>query len=163
MSEPKFIPKPGQVDYTNVRRAPVVNCVVKCGNKILIVKRNPTMHFYPGYWNGISGFLDDGKSIFEKVQEELREEVGIESDRVASFKEGRIFEQEEPTYDKVWIVHPVLVEVASDDITRDWEAVDFRWIVPDDASCFNLLPGFERVLDAFFHDRAKTCTTALDE
>lgn len=27
--EPKFKPKPGQVDYTNTKRAPVINCVVK--------------------------------------------------------------------------------------------------------------------------------------
>jgi len=48
-------------------------------NKILVVQRSKKLHFYPGYWNGISGFLDDQKNIEQKVKEELREELGITS------------------------------------------------------------------------------------
>jgi len=54
--KPEFKPKPGQIDYTNIRVAPVINCVVQYQDKILIVRRNLKMKFYPGYWNGISGF-----------------------------------------------------------------------------------------------------------
>ena len=35
-----FKPKPGQTDFTNIRWAPVINCVLKYENKILVVKRN---------------------------------------------------------------------------------------------------------------------------
>ena len=58
-----FNPKPGQTDYTNVRWAPAINCVVKHADKILIVKRSLDMKFYPGWWNGLGGFLDDDKSL----------------------------------------------------------------------------------------------------
>src|SRR3990167_617521 len=69
--------KRGQVDYSRARWAPVVNCVLKYKNKILIVERSKKLRFYPGYWNGVSGFIDDQRSLNEKVIDELKEEVGI--------------------------------------------------------------------------------------
>ena len=36
----KFQPKPGQVDFTNIRYAPVANCVLFNEGKILLVKRS---------------------------------------------------------------------------------------------------------------------------
>lgn len=47
--KPIFRPKPGQVDYTHVRWAPVINCVLKHGDKILVVRRSADLKFYPGY------------------------------------------------------------------------------------------------------------------
>lgn len=150
MQEPIFKPKSGQIDYTNVRRAPVINCVVKHDGKILLVQRSASMKFYPSYWNGVSGFLDDGRSILEKAKDELQEEVGIEEGRIVRMTEGKIFEQEELLYDRTWIVHPVLVEVATDKVTLDWEAQKYQWVTVPEARSFHLLPGFEKVLDAFF-------------
>lgn len=146
----KFKPKPGQTDYTHIRRAPVLNCVVQYQDKILLVQRSEKMKFYPGYWNGISGFLDDDRSVWEKAKEEVREEAGIEEENILGIREGKVFEQDEPEYDKTWIVHPVLVEVGTDKIKLDWEAQDYQWVVPDDAKKFNLLPGFEQVLEVLF-------------
>ncbi|MDP3727705.1 MAG: NUDIX domain-containing protein [bacterium] len=148
MSEPKFKPKPGQTDYTRARWAPVINCVVKHGERILLVERSKDLKFYPGCWNGISGFLDDGRSLEEKVRDELSEELGMPSDAIASIRLGTIFDQEAPELGKTWIVHPVLVEVKTDQVRLDWEAQGFRWVTPDEAKTFNLLPGFDRVLNA---------------
>lgn len=147
-----FKPKPGQIDYTHIRRAPVVNCVVRYGDKILLVRRNERMKFYPGYWNGISGFLDDTKSVREKAEEEVREEAGIEASRIRAIREGAVFEQDEPEYDKTWIVHPVLVDVNTNEIRLDWEAEDYRWVTPEEAKKFKLLPGFGKVLEILFSE-----------
>jgi len=106
-----FAPKPGQIDYTDARWAPVINCVLKYRDKILIVQRSNELNFYPGCWNGISGFLDDSKDFEQKVKNEIEEEVGIGKDYILSICLGEIFHQEEPEYKKTWIVHPVLVEV----------------------------------------------------
>lgn len=143
----KFKPKLGQTDYTKARWAPVINCVLQYGNKILIVERSRKLNFYPGYWNGISGFLDDAKSIEEKVEEELEEELGIGEENILQIHLGEIFDQDEPEYKKTWIVHPVLVEVKTDKIKLDWEAKNYKWIEPGEAKNFNLLPGFEMVLE----------------
>lgn len=152
MLVPEFKPRPGQIDYTHARRAPVFNSIVKHGGKILLVRRNEKMHFHPGVWSGISGFLDEpSKTIGEKVKEELREETGIEEHNIISIQEGDIFEQEEVLYGKTWIVHPVLVDVATDVVHLDWEAEKYAWIDPHEIWSFDLLPGFDAVAKSFFH------------
>ena len=148
--ESKFKPRPGQVDFTNIRWAPVVNCVLKYKDKILLVQRNKSMKLYPEYWNGISGFLDDNKSLEEKVFEELKEEVGLVEKDVLSIKPGQVFDQDAPDYNKTWIVHPVLVNVKSDQIKLDWEAQNYQWVRLKDAKKLKLLPGFDEVLKVLF-------------
>lgn len=150
MPEPEFIPKPGQIDFTNIRRAPVINCVVRYKDKILIVQRSAGMKFYPSYWNGISGFLDDGRSVEQKARDEINEELGITENDIMAIHEGEVFEQEEPDYNKTWLVHSVLVDVNTDKITLDWEAEKYEWISISNATQYKLLPGFDRVLRALF-------------
>ena len=106
------------------------------------------MRLYPSYWNGIAGFLDDQKSLKEKIYQEIKEETGLSSKQVLSVKFGIIFNQEAPKYKKTWIVHPVLVQVSTDDIKLDWEAVRHKWIHPKDVKKLKLLPGFNQVLKA---------------
>ncbi len=150
MSQLPFVPKPGQVDYTHARWAPVVNCVVKNHDKILIVQRSNELNFYPGYWNGISGFLDDDRSLIEKVHDEVGEELGIKPEDIQQITLGQIFDQDSPEYKKTWIVHPVVVEVSTDDVTLDWEAQNYQWVTLAEARAFQLLPGFDQVLDVLF-------------
>lgn len=147
MSEPTFKPKSGQIDFTNARWAPVINCLVKYQDKILVVRRSKELNFYPGYWNGISGFLDDRKSLKEKVAEEISEELGLPKNKIKQISLGEIFDQEEPKYKKTWIVHPVLVEVTTDKIKLDWEAMDYQWLLPKEIRKLKLLPGFDHVLE----------------
>ena len=147
MKKMKFKLKPGQIDYTNARWAPVMNCVVKCRDKILVVQRSKELNFYPGYQNGISGFLDDKKSFERKVKEEIREELGIPERMVKKIRLCGIFHQEAPKYKKTWIVHPVLVEVATKNIKLDWEARNYKWIKFSEAKKLKLLPGFDQVLN----------------
>ena len=128
MKKSTFKPKSGQIDYTNARWAPVINCVVKYKNKLLVVQRSGKLNFYPGYWNGISGFLDDQRSLREKVTDELKEELGMPKNKIKKIRLGEIFDQEEPKYKKTWIVHPVLVEVKTDKIKLDWEAENYKWL-----------------------------------
>jgi len=146
MEKTGFKPKSGQIDYTNVRWAPVINCVLKYEDKILLVQRNKKMNFYPGYWTGISGFLDDQKSLVEKVKEELKEEAGISEKEIKKISLGEIFDKEESKYKKTWIVHPVLVEINTDKIKFDWETKSFKWLSLTDAKKLRLLPSFDFVL-----------------
>jgi ADP-ribose pyrophosphatase YjhB (NUDIX family) len=142
----KFKPKRGQTDFSKIRWAPVVNCILRHKRKILLVKRNSDMNFYPDCWNGISGFLDDKKNLREKIEEELKEELGISKNNIKSIRLGEIFNQEAPEYQKTWIVHPVLVEVKTDKIRLDWEAQDFKWLFLSEIKKFKLSPGLKKVL-----------------
>ena len=146
MKKPLFKPKRGQVDFTYARWAPVINCVLKNKNRILVVQRSKELKFYPGYWNGVSGFLDDQRSLNQKVSDELREELGMPKTKIKKIQFGKIFNQEEPKYKKTWIVHPVLVEVETDKIQLDWEANNYKWLTLQAVKQLKLLPGFDNVL-----------------
>ena len=111
-----------------------------------MVQRSEELNFYPGYWNGISGFLDDQRSLAEKVTDEIREELGIPKSKIKQIRLGEIFDQEEPKYKKTWIVHPVLVEVKTDKVKIDWEAKNYKWVTFQEAKRLKLLPGFGEVL-----------------
>lgn len=147
MKKPAFVPKKGQIDYTHVRFAPVINSVVRNGNKLLVVQRSNTINFYPGYWNGISGFLDDKRSLQEKVAAEIREELGIPKNKIRKIQLGEIFHQEEPKYKKTWIVHPIIVDIKSATITLDWESQKYQWLTLREIRKLKLLPGFSTVLE----------------
>lgn len=108
------------------------------------------MRLYPGFWNGVSGFLDDNKGLEEKVREELREELSIQAEDITSITLGQIFDQDAPEYNKTWIVHPVLVAVKETAIQLDWEAERYMWVTIEETKQMDLLPGFGLVLDALF-------------
>jgi ADP-ribose pyrophosphatase YjhB (NUDIX family) len=146
MVEPKFIPKPGQVDYTTIRYAPVVNIVAEYNGKLLIVQRSSGLRLYPGYWNGVSGFLDDNRSIEEKVRQELHEELGVAAADIISLQLGQILLQDAPQYAKTWLVVPVLARLKSDTFTLDWEAQRAQWCDAAAIPALNLMPGFPGVL-----------------
>jgi hypothetical protein len=42
-AEPAFLPRPGQVGYTHIRYAPVLNAVVVCVGKVLLLQRSSGM------------------------------------------------------------------------------------------------------------------------
>lgn len=151
MTQPLFVPKPGQVDFTNIRYCPVINTVVTDGEKILLVKRSSDMNLYPNCWNGISGFLDDKANIEDKVYEELREELGVGKEQVLAVNRGRPLLQEAPQYNKTWLVVPMLATLKSQITpTTDWEAQDFKWFQLDEIAGLDLLPGFINVIKEFY-------------
>lgn len=143
-----FQPKAGQIDFTHARYCPTINCVVRYKDKILLVKRSAQMHFYPNTWSGITGFLDDSKTLEVKVQEELSEELGLGSETIASMRIGRVSEVEAQEYGKVWIVHPVLIDLDTDKTRLNWEAEEVRWIDPKEISAFECTPGFPEMVHA---------------
>jgi len=150
MAKVKFKAKKGQVDYTNIRYCPVVNCAVIFKDKILVVQRSQELYLYPGYWNGISGFLDDHKNVEEKVREELSEETGIQPNEIIFIRRGDVLVQESEEYKKTWIVFPVHVEINTNKIGLNWEASSYKWLTLKEVREFDIVPGFKAVLDKLF-------------
>lgn len=148
MAEPKFVPKPGQVDFTNIRYAPVVNVTPTYQGKILLVQRSPEMRLYPNCWNGIAGFLDDDRSVEEKARQELREELGLGPEAIASIQQGPVLLQEAPEYGKTWLVVTMLARLSAPEFTLDWEAQGAQWFEPVKIAKLELLPGYEAVFAA---------------
>jgi 8-oxo-dGTP diphosphatase len=145
-AEPAFIPLPGQVDYTRIRYAPVLNAVVICQGKVLLLQRSSGMRSYPNHWCGISGYLDDDRSVEDKARQEILEEVGITADRVVSTRRGTVLLQEAPEHGKSWLVVPILVHVRGRQYRLDWESQAAGWLSMVEALSLPLLPGFEAVI-----------------
>ncbi|MCX6740800.1 MAG: NUDIX domain-containing protein [Candidatus Parcubacteria bacterium] len=145
-----FIPRPGQIDYSRIRWAPVLNCVLQYKNKFLIVQRSAKMNVYPNAWNGIAGYLDDHKNLKEKVWEEMREECGLKHKDIISIRPGTVFDHEAPQYKKTWVIHPVLVKIKTDKIKIDWEAQDYRWVKLNEIKKFKIIPSFGLVVKSLF-------------
>lgn len=150
MTQPKFVPKPGQVDYSHIRYAPVINIVVIHNGKILLAKRSPGLKLYPNLWNGISGFLDDNHDIEDKVYEELSEELGLDKSKIELLTIARPIREEAPDRGKTWLILPVSVQITTTDIQTDWEAAEVHWFSPDEVGKLDLVPGFHAVLAEFF-------------
>ncbi len=150
MTEKKFVPKPGQIDFTNARYAPTFNAVLTDGQKILMIKRSNKVGFYPGTWNGVSGFLDDNQKIEDKFAEELEEELGLSKAAIKSIKVGRPFLQDAPDYGKVWVVLPMLVSLKPGKFRLNWEADEAKWLRLAEIKKMELMPGFDQVIREFF-------------
>jgi hypothetical protein len=99
-----FVPRPGQVDYTRIRYAPVLNAVVVCGGKVLLLQRSSGMRSYPNHWRGISGYLDDDRSVEDKARQEMLKEVGITAEWILTMQRGTVLLQEAPEHGKSWLV-----------------------------------------------------------
>jgi DNA-binding MarR family transcriptional regulator/8-oxo-dGTP pyrophosphatase MutT (NUDIX family) len=145
-AEPPFTARPGQVDYTHVRYAPVLNAVVVCGGRVLLLQRSSGMRSYPDCWCGVSGYLDHDRSVEEMARREMWEEVGIADDRILTMERGTVLLQEAPEHGKSWLVVPVLVRVRGEEYRLDWESQAAGWFTFAGAAALDLLPGFDAVL-----------------
>jgi 8-oxo-dGTP diphosphatase len=145
-AEPMFVPRPGQVDYTHIRYAPVLNAVVVCLGKVLLLQRSSAMRSYPNHWCGISGYLDDDRCVEDKARQEMLEEVGITADRILNMKRGTVLLQEAPDHGKSWLVVPVLVHVSDRRYRLDWESQAAGWFTMAEAMALPLLPGLDAVI-----------------
>ena len=129
----------GRIDYTDASEAPVLNIYATHERKVLLVRRSPLVGWLKERWHVPAGFLDDEKTLEQKVYEELEEETGI---RIASV---RAMTALEPVVDKDehkrWKVYPVHVELnRRPRITLDYEHTARAWASPWTLYDFNLLP-----------------------
>src|SRR4051812_13904152 len=92
----------GRIDYSTAPEAPVLDCYVLCGRRILILKRRQPLAGIVGAWHIVTGFLDEECSLRKKVEVELLEETGIE--RAVRMRALRPYRHEQ---ERRWDVYPV--------------------------------------------------------
>lgn len=150
MSDVPFVPKPGQIDFTHARFAPVIYCVVLYQDTILVLKRSVDVGYGPGEWAGVSGFLDDNKTLEEKVVEEIQEELNVGREHIRSIEKGGVFADDDSKYDKTWIIFPVKVVLDTNVISTDWESTTFKWLTIEKLMQHDISIYYRQVLNIFF-------------
>lgn len=138
--EGKFLD--GRVDYQHAALAPVINCVVRQGGRILLLKRSDKVGAYRGWWHVIAGYLDEpGVAAEQKALVELQEELGIPKEAVEDVRRAEPIEAFDPDVAKTWIIHPVLVSVKGNPPIRlDWEHTEYRWVRPEEIAAYHPIP-----------------------
>jgi isopentenyldiphosphate isomerase len=130
----------GRIDYSKSDTAPVITVFIKYRDKILLLKRSGKVSTYQRKWNTVAGYLDESKPIYEKILEEIREELGIDEDNILSYNFGKSYKFTDPMANKTWIVHPVLVELKNKPIIKlDWEHTEYKWIKPEELKNFDIV------------------------
>lgn len=133
-------------DYTKARSAPVLVIYVKFKDKILLVKRSDKVLTYKGLWSCLAGFVDDEKSMEEKVIFEMKEELGLSEKDIISITEGETYLFIDEDLNREWIRHLFLVEINNPALNLSWEHTEYVWITIDDVKKYKTTPGFEEDL-----------------
>ncbi|GHO86777.1 NUDIX domain-containing protein [Dictyobacter formicarum] len=109
--------------------------------RILLVQRSQRVGSYHAHWAGISGFVEANVSPDEQAYVEIREETGLRRDQVRMLRRGTVVEHVDEELGRHFYVHPFLFHVlAPEQIKTDWEAVDMRWIEPDELAGYETVP-----------------------
>ena len=138
----------GRIDYSNSDIAPVITIFITCTNHFLLLKRSSQVQTYKGKWNTVAGYLDDPyQTLFEKMIEELNEELQITKDQISSYSIGSKYQFTDEHNKKTWIVHPVLVNMKEKpNITLNFEHTNFVWITRDEVESFDTVPNLKKSL-----------------
>lgn len=137
----------GRVDYSSARRVPVLVCFVEAGGKILLLKRSSKVRSYPGKWGAVAGCIDRNLPLEELACAELRAELALPAESVASLALGEPYEYTDPLLARTWCIHPLLARLSGTPrIEIDWEHTDFEWIEPQRLAEYDTVPMLEESL-----------------
>lgn len=135
----------GRINFTGVRKAPVLNAVVYHDGKVLLVKRSEKVSAYKGMWNGISGFIDEPKPIEAFARQELLEELSVDDAVINHLAVAEPYEIDDRSIDRIWVVYPVLAILHTEPtIVLDWEHTEYAWIEPSELSTYNYVKDFDK-------------------
>ena len=120
----------------------VVGLVRDKGGRLLLCRMKSDRGVFPGQWGLPGGGMEPGERMEDALRRELREELGIQVDRVrpAFFKDG--------TYDKLlpdgrlqrtYMIFLIFhCRAGSDKITLNEEFSEYRWVEQGDLGGLDL-------------------------
>lgn len=125
----------------------VVTIFLECQGKVMIVRRSEQVGSYPGYWSGISGYLEGNP--LDHAMVELREETGLVSQELTLIRQADPLEIMDAIKGVLWRIHPFLFAIQEPTrICLDWENVEYRWILPEELPQFQTVPSLEIAMAA---------------
>lgn len=131
----------GTVEVPKVKETHVVSCIVRDGERMLILKRSEKVGTFRGCWSGVSGYVEDDETPDVTSKKELSEEIGYRAEPVQ--RGNSIVVRDENV---LWHIHPYLFEARDLNVEIDWEHTEYRWVRPCDLKEYETVPGLDRVL-----------------
>lgn len=128
----------GRIDYRGSPTVPLLVGFVLAEGEVLLLRRSDDIGYYAGKWHGFTGTLDAPVPLRTKVEEELREELGLLPDEVQELRLGERFDEVDV---RRWIIHPVLAVLHSKvPLALNWEHSEARWVKVDEVANYDTLP-----------------------
>lgn len=141
---PKF--SDGRINYTSAKKAPVIVCVVKCKEEILILKRSEKVLTYKNLWSFPAGFIDRPISLNVLALEELKEELGVKTSQIEKILWAKPYEFKDKC---TWVRYVCLVELLEKpEIKLNEEHSEYLWIKPEKLIEHDCVPGNFQNLEA---------------
>jgi 8-oxo-dGTP pyrophosphatase MutT (NUDIX family) len=131
----------GCVELPEVKETHVVSCMVRDGDRYLLLKRSEQVGTFRGYWAAVSGYVEQGESPDQTAVKELQEETSLD---LTIAKVGATVKVRSD--DTIWVIHPFLFQANGPKVKIDWEHSEFRWLLADEMKGFQTVPGLEHVL-----------------
>ena len=106
-----------------------VNGILVYNNKILVIKRTPEDG---GFWQTVTGTLEDGESLRSTLEREIEEEVGISKKHIKQISDVVYkFNWDKNGWCQTDFVFVVLVD--TDKVVLSHEHIDYAWLDPEEA------------------------------
>jgi len=138
----------GVIDYTNAKEAPTLSAFVKYKDELLLLQRSSKIN-NPDTWAPVLGYLDEKIPAYQKIEEELTEELSLPLSAISNIHYGARQDYYDEEAGKTWLRHSFVIDLKEKpDITLDWEHQAYVWIKIDELeSKAELLPGFRGNLE----------------
>ena len=120
------LPSTSPPSNTPKRIRPVISCLLKHKDEILILKRSKLVGSFQGYWSCISGYMEKEEDPVETAYREVLEETRMPKEEISNhLLEGPFYSE---AADVVFVAHWVLMETKIKRVVLDWEHDDCQWI-----------------------------------
>lgn len=133
-------------DYTHAKSAPVIVIFVRYRDKFLLVKRSEKTLTYQNLWSCLAGFVDEDRTLEEKVIFELEEELGLHRESIKEIKKGETYLFVDEELDREWTRHLYLAEITNPNVKLSWEHSELVWATPEEVASYETTPGLKEDL-----------------
>jgi 8-oxo-dGTP pyrophosphatase MutT (NUDIX family) len=129
---------------TRTKKFRTVNCILKNGDRILLLRRSQRVQSNPGLWSGVAGRVEGDASVEQTAMQEILEESGFSAEDVRLITKGP--ELRVDIAESEVIVVPMMFETNTKAVRLNWEHIDYAWVRPNEISRYETVPRFADVL-----------------
>lgn len=126
----------------------VVSCFIELNGEILLLHRQDHKP-QGGTWGRPSGKIDAGENCNLAMERELFEEVGLSVEKTDLKYHYRLFVRY-PNFDFIYHIFSLTIRREFNIILSSNEHKNWKWVKPDEALKYNLIPGEDECIKLFY-------------